>query len=198
MDALEIKYERQLDCLDGLIIPGGESTTIARLKDMTAGNLLDSIRRLGEAGFPIYGTCMGTIMLARKIIDSPLELLALMDISVSRNAYGPQKASFEADIDIPCLKELGAEELPFPAVFIRAPMVLSVKTGVEILARFEDAIVMARQDNFLVTTFHPEITDDFRVHEYFAKMVNADSLKSPQKKCDPVGERSQAIAQLRA
>lgn len=174
--ALAVRYEEDLDAVDGLIIPGGESTTIARLTEAQAKQLLVRIRERAQDGMPVYGTCMGSIMLASNIEASPLIPLSLMDITIGRNAYGPQKASFEADIAIPVL---GPE--PFRAVFIRAPMIKSCGENVETLASLEGSVVMARQGNFLVTTFHPEITDDLRVHRLFADIVRGGQAPAQAK-----------------
>ncbi|MGD9681990.1 MAG: pyridoxal 5'-phosphate synthase glutaminase subunit PdxT [Candidatus Obscuribacterales bacterium] len=175
--ALAVRYEENLDAVDGLIIPGGESTTIARLTETQAKYLLARIKTRAQGGMPVYGTCMGSIILASTIEASPLLPLSLMDITIGRNAYGPQKASFEADIEIPVL---GPE--PFRAVFIRAPMIKSCGEEVETLASFDGSVVMARQGNFLVTTFHPEITSDLRVHKLFADMVKGGPEKEVEKR----------------
>lgn len=169
---LTVRYAEQVEEIDGLVIPGGESTAVARLTEEGAAPIFKAIQSRARAGMPIYGTCMGSIFLAREIEGSQQGSLALMDIKVKRNAFGPQKRSFELDLSIPALGEEA-----FPAVFIRAPLVLSVGPGVEALASVgkEDAdaegIVMARQKNYLITAFHPEITGDLRVHQYFLAMV---------------------------
>lgn len=170
--ASEIRHSWQLKELDGLIIPGGESTAIATLTADNADPIFDVIRERARGGMPIYGTCMGTIFLAREIIGSRQGRLSLMDISVKRNAFGPQRFSFETRLNI---KALGPQ--PFHAVFIRGPVVSSAGAAVEVLAEIEQGIVMARQDNYLVTAFHPEITDDPRVHQYFIEMVKAANEK---------------------
>lgn len=163
----QVRVASDLQGIHGLVIPGGESTTIAKLTHETCDPLFEKIKEQAKAGMPVYGTCMGSIFLAKEIEGSRQGRLALMDIAVKRNAFGPQKCSFEIDIDIP---ELGEE--PFPAVFIRAPLVVSCGPSVNVMARLEQGIVMARQDNLLVSAFHPEITDDMRVHEYFLRMVD--------------------------
>jgi len=165
-NSIQVRHSWQLDELDGLVIPGGESTTIAKLTGETTDPIFDKITSRARSGMPIYGTCMGSIFLAKEIEGSTQGRLSLMDIKVRRNAFGPQRFSFESEIDIP---ELGAE--PFPAVFIRAPMILSCGQSVKVMARFGDGIVLARQDNMLVSAFHPEITADNRVHRYFVSMV---------------------------
>jgi 5'-phosphate synthase pdxT subunit len=153
--------------VDALIIPGGESTTIGKLAQEF--ELLDPLREFGRA-HPVWGTCAGAIFLSRDAKRTQ-PLLGLMDITVERNAFGRQIASFEADLDVPVLADPGR---PFPAVFIRAPLIERVGKGVEVLARIEaddqgapKRIVAARQGHLLATSFHPEITSDARFHEYF-------------------------------
>jgi len=164
VDARDVRTRAQLDEIEGLIIPGGESTTMAHLLEKTG--MLSALRERGEQGFPIYGTCAGMILLARELNDSsPENRLALMDIAVKRNAYGRQLDSFEADLS---LKNIGE----FHAVFIRAPKVVRVGPGVEILAEHDGAPVLVRQKNLLASSFHPELTGDTRIHEYFLKMIS--------------------------
>jgi 5'-phosphate synthase pdxT subunit len=166
---ITVKHAWQLDELDGLVIPGGESTTIAKLTGVDSlDDIFSVIRKKALAGMPIYGTCMGSIFLAKEIEGSSQGRLALMDIKVRRNAFGPQKFSSQINLAIP---ELGIED--YPAVFIRAPIVLSVKANVQVLCQIEQGIVMARQDNLLVTAFHPELTNDLAIHRYFVAMVMA-------------------------
>lgn len=160
-----IKTIDQLDHIDGLVIPGGESTTIGKL--MSKYGFQEAIVQKAREGLPIYGTCAGMILLAREAVESEQPLLSLMDITVQRNGFGRQVDSFEADLEL-----VGLQNGPFKAVFIRAPYIESVGEGVEVLATFQDKIVMARQGNCLVSAFHPELTDDNRVHQYFLKMVN--------------------------
>jgi len=161
--ARDVRTRAQLDAVEGLIIPGGESTTMAYLLEKTG--MLSVLRERGAQGFPIYGTCAGMILLARELNDSyPENRLALMDISVKRNAYGRQLDSFEADLSI---KNIGK----FHAVFIRAPKIVRVGPGVEILAEHDGAPVLVRQKNLLASSFHPELTGDPKVHKYFLKMV---------------------------
>ena len=170
--AVLIKHAHQLAEIDGLIIPGGESTTIAKLTSNAIDTIFDAIVERAEQGMPVYGTCMGSIFLAKEIEGSTQGRLALMDIRVRRNAFGPQKFSREEHVSIPVL---GAE--PFPVVFIRGPIITWCGPKVEVFAGVDEGIVMARQENLLVTAFHPEITDDTRVHSYFLRMV-ADYRKS--------------------
>jgi 5'-phosphate synthase pdxT subunit len=161
-----VKRAEEVEKIDGLVIPGGESTTIARLTERASDTIFDTIVRRAQSGMPIYGTCMGSIFLAREIEGSTQGRLALMDIKVRRNAFGSQKFSSERQIDIPVL---GAG--PFNVVFIRAPIVLSCGPDVQVLAKVDEGIIMARQGSLLVTSFHPELTEDLRVHEYFLEMV---------------------------
>lgn len=163
VEAREIRTPGDLDSVDGLIIPGGESTAIGKL--MTEWGLADKIIARNKAGMHIYGTCAGLILLARDIVGSTQPRLGLMDITVYRNAYGRQRESFEADLDI---RGIGPG---FKAVFIRAPYIEKAGPGVEILAKHDGKIVMARQGNILVSAFHPELTDDNRIHRYFLDMV---------------------------
>ncbi|WP_062309457.1 pyridoxal 5'-phosphate synthase glutaminase subunit PdxT [Alicyclobacillus sendaiensis] len=165
-DAREAKWARDLEGVDGVVIPGGESTAIGKL--MREYDMLEPVRELARAGKPIYGTCAGMIVLAKRIEGEDTVHLGLMDVTVRRNSFGRQRESFEADIDIPAI---GAP--PFPAVFIRAPHIVSVGEGVEVLATYEDRIVAVRQGNLLATSFHPELTDDYRLHQYFLNMAQA-------------------------
>ena len=163
-DVEYVKSKEQLKEIDGLIIPGGESTTIGKLIERFG--LMEPIRKLAAAGTPVYGTCAGLILLSRTIPGPGQFLLGLMDTTVSRNAYGRQRESFEADLDIPVL---GKE--PYRAVFIRAPQILEHGPNVHVLAEYNGSPVAARQDNLLVTSFHPELTDDNRMHCYFLEMA---------------------------
>lgn len=156
----QIRKPEQLSKISALVIPGGESTTMGKL--MMQFNLLEPIKKLGEEGLPLFGTCAGMILLAKGIAGSNQPRLGLMDITVERNAFGRQVESFEADLDIPVL---GKE--PFRAVFIRAPYILSVESSVEVLTSFGGKIIFARQGRFLAAAFHPELTGDLRVHHYF-------------------------------
>lgn len=161
VEAVEVRLPRHLEGLDGLIIPGGESTAIGKLA--LRWQLVEPIRAMAQAGRPVWGACAGTILMAREIVDGDQPLLGLMDITVRRNAFGRQVDSFEADLMIPVLGEE-----PFHAVFIRAPLIERTRKGVEVLARLEgETVVAARQGNLLATAFHPELTDDDRFHRYF-------------------------------
>ncbi len=158
----DVRKPGDLDGLDGLILPGGESTTIARL--LKESGLWDELRKRGQSGLPLYGTCAGLILLAKEILEDRPEGLELLDITVDRNAYGRQVDSFEADLEI---QGIG----PFHAVFIRAPKVIRCGSEVDVLAEYDDSPVLIRQGRILASTFHPELTDDTRVHEYFLQLV---------------------------
>jgi 5'-phosphate synthase pdxT subunit len=163
VDPVEIKYLDQLYLVKGLIIPGGESTTVGKL--LVKHQLLQPLIEMGQSGLPIFGTCTGLILMAREIISSDQPRLGLMDITVERNAFGRQIASFEADLEIP---EIGAPA--FHAIFIRAPYITKVGPEVQVLSKLEDKILFARQGNFLAAAFHPELTEDVRIHRYFIEM----------------------------
>lgn len=162
-EPVEIKYKEQLTEIKGLIIPGGESTTVGKL--LVRHEMLGLLAEKGQKGFPIFGTCTGMILLAREINGSEQPRLGLMDITVERNAFGRQIASFETELEIP---ELGPEK--FPAVFIRAPYINNSKRNVKVMAQLEGKVLMARQGKLLAAAFHPELTSDYRVHEYFINM----------------------------
>jgi len=165
VEALPIRLPIELNGLDGLIIPGGESTSISKL--MQDYNLMRELKALGENGLPIFGTCAGMILLASRTSDSEVKPLGLIDITVRRNAFGRQRESFETKLSIPVVGEK-----PFPGVFIRAPVIEQANGKVEILARLDDGtIVAARQGKILVSAFHPELTSDFRFHRYFLDIV---------------------------
>ena len=166
VEAVEVRLPEQLDGLDGLIIPGGESTSISLL--MKNYRLAEAISRLAKSGFPVFGTCAGMIVLAKTLSnDGGVEPVGAMDVHVARNAFGRQVDSFEAALSIPALGKG-----PFTAVFIRAPKIESVGKKVEVLAKLDDGtVVAAREGKLLVTSFHPELTDDTRMHRYFLDMV---------------------------
>ncbi len=179
--AYGVRYAHELTgdgAVDALVIPGGESTAIARLVDDGNDPIFAAIRNRALDGMPIYGTCMGSIFLAREIEGSSQGRLALMDIKVRRNAFGPQRKSFESELII---EGLGGE--PFPTVYIRAPIITSCGPTVHVMASIKEGIVMARQDNLLVTAFHPEIVEDTRVHRYFIDMVRGTKFDGPGSKC---------------
>ena len=166
-EAQEVRRPEELSGLDGLIVPGGESTTVCRL--MTEYGLAEPLRRLAQDSFPVWGTCAGMIVLARQASDLDWPTLGALDIAVRRNAFGRQVDSFETDLPVPSLGSA-----PFHAVFIRAPAVEEVGDDVEVLATLEDGQVVAvRQGNALATAFHPELTADDRFHRYFLELVRA-------------------------
>ncbi len=169
VEAPEVRTAEQLDACDGLIIPGGESTTIARL--LLAFELMAPVRRRIESGMPVWGTCAGAIMLANDVPGLDRPPIGAMDICVERNAFGRQLESFEADLHI-----AGVDGDPFHAVFIRAPVIGPTGPAVEVLASLDGGrIVACRQGAMLATAFHPELTDDPRVHELFVAMVREAS-----------------------
>ena len=165
IEALPVRLPGELENLDGLVIPGGESTSISKL--MLDYNLMSEVRNLAKNGLPIFGTCAGMILLASETLDSDIEPLGVMNITVRRNAFGRQRDSFETELSIPALGEK-----PFLGVFIRAPRIVRVNNGVEILAELADGTsVAARQGKLLASVFHPELTDDLRFHQYFLDIV---------------------------
>ncbi len=164
----EVRLPEQLEDLDGLIIPGGESTTIGKLANDFG--MLEPLRRFGEQK-TIWGTCAGAIFLS-KDVHRQQPLLGLMDIKVERNAFGRQVASFEVDLDVAALRQIAPNGGPYHAVFIRAPLIESVSGDAQILARLDDGrIVAAQQGRLLATSFHPELTRDDRFHRYFLHLV---------------------------
>jgi 5'-phosphate synthase pdxT subunit len=168
VEAVEVRLPEHLAGLDGLIIPGGESTTIGKLAQDF--HLIEPLRRFAEEK-PTWGTCAGAIFLA-KDAHRQQPLLGLMDITVARNAFGRQVASFETDLEVPALEEIDAANLPYHAVFIRAPLIESVQGEARVLARLPDGrITAAQQGHLLVTSFHPELTEDHRFHRYFLSQV---------------------------
>ncbi len=178
-EAREVRSAEELRALDGLVIPGGESTTFGRL--IEDFHLQEPLRAFTHSGIPTWGTCAGMIALARHASDLPFPTLEAIDIEVDRNAYGRQVDSFEADLDVPAL---GSE--PFHAIFIRAPVVTSVGEGVEVLATVQHdgeppTPVAVRQGAVLATSFHPELTADTRFHEYFLDIVRSQGRTSAAK-----------------
>jgi 5'-phosphate synthase pdxT subunit len=154
-----------LEGLDGLIIPGGESTAIVRL--LRTSNLIEPLTSLAGSGFPMWGTCAGMILLAKRLDATGTLALEAMDIGVRRNAFGRQVDSFEADLSVPALGDPA-----YHAVFIRAPIIEEVGPGVEVLARLPDGTAVAvREGRLLATAFHPELTPDLRFHRYFVQTV---------------------------
>lgn len=163
-----VRLPRELDGLDGLIIPGGESTTMSRL--MLEYQLHQALKDQAEAGFPIMGICAGMILLAKHVSDLSPRSLGLMDMSVRRNAFGSQVDSFETDLEIPALGQQ-----PFHGVFIRAPIIEKANSTVKILGQLRDGTaVAARQGRLLAIAFHPELGSDLRLHRYFLKIVSTN------------------------
>ncbi|WP_100011715.1 pyridoxal 5'-phosphate synthase glutaminase subunit PdxT [Lentibacillus sediminis] len=163
VQAVEIKRKEQLNEVDGLILPGGESTTMRRLID--SYGFFDAIRQFGGEGKPIFGTCAGLILMTSAIEGQEQAHLGLMDMKVARNAFGRQVASFEAELKIAHVAE------DFNAVFIRAPYITEAGPDVEVLATYQDRIVAAQAGHYLCAAFHPELTDDDRFIAYFVQMV---------------------------
>ncbi len=167
VQAVEIRQADQLACLDGLIIPGGESTTIGKLA--VDFGLIEPLKEFGRKK-AIWGTCAGAILLSKDAKRNQ-PLLGIMDITVERNAFGRQVDSFEMDLSIPALAPFDAGNPPYHAVFIRAPLIESVGKKVDILSQLENRkVVAARQEKLLATSFHPELTPDDRFHRYFVEM----------------------------
>lgn len=176
VEPVEVRLPGELEGLDGLILPGGESTTIGQVAERWG--LLEPIRAFARSGRPLWGTCAGMVLMAKEVVDgvSGQPRLELMDVMVRRNAFGRQVDSFEVGLEVPALGEE-----PFHAVFIRAPLIERVGKDVEILARLEPAlsavegdgaVVAVRQGNLLATAFHPELTDDDRFHRYFLGLAS--------------------------
>jgi 5'-phosphate synthase pdxT subunit len=187
VDAFEVRTLAQLEACDGLILPGGESTTIARL--LIAFDLLEPLRARIRAGMPVWGTCAGAILLAKRVPQLDRPPVGVMDITVDRNAFGRQIDSFEADLDV-----RGIEGAPIHAVFIRAPVLRELGKGVEALCTLEDRrIVACRERNMLATSFHPELTTDHRMHELFVRMVResmADQASKPRARAGTTRSRA--------
>lgn len=158
----DVRSPKALEGVKGLIIPGGESTTLARLLDNSG--LFEPIRQRGRCGFPLFGTCAGMILLAKRASPALGRSLGLIDIEVARNAYGRQIESFEAELEVNSIGRM-------QAVFIRAPQVIRLGPEVQVLADYQGQPVVARQGNVLVASFHPELSGETRLHEYFAQMI---------------------------
>lgn len=173
-EPVAVKRKEQLDEVEGLIIPGGESTTIGKL--LRRFELLGPLQDLVGSGFPVYGTCAGMILLADEIEGAGVDQPAIggMDIAVQRNAFGRQRESFEADVEVPALGEDA-----FPAVFIRAPIIQRLGPEVEPLAQVNGRVVAAQQGHLLVSSFHPELTQDARMHRLFLKLVQGAAEAAP-------------------
>ncbi len=164
VETLVVKLPEDLDLVDGLIIPGGESTTMGRIMENVG--MKDVLADKIKSGLPVYGTCAGMILLSKRVVGFDQPLLGVLDVEIERNAYGRQVESFEVDITIDVLKGR-----PFRAVFIRAPRVVKMGEGVEVLAEYDGDPVLLKQGNILASSFHPELTLDTRIHDYFIKMV---------------------------
>lgn len=163
--AQEVRLPKDVLTIDAIILPGGESTTMANLLDVF--KLRQPLKKRIEQGMPVWGTCAGMILLAKKLVQDKPEPLGIMHITVNRNAFGRQIASFETDVHI---QELG--EKPLHATFIRAPKIEAIEPAVQVLATLSDGtIIAAKQNNMLVTSFHPELTTDTRLHEYFISLI---------------------------
>ncbi len=165
VDAFSVKYRNDIENIDGLVIPGGESTAMGRL--LADFNLTQPLKARIESGMPVWGTCAGMILLAKKITNDHRRHLEVMDIEVMRNGYGRQLDSFITKVSVP---QVSDSEIPL--VFIRAPYVVDVASQVKVLLKVDDHIVACRQGNMLATSFHPELTDDLSFHRYFADMIN--------------------------
>jgi len=167
--AREVRLPEHLESLNGLIIPGGESTTLSRL--MTLYNLREPLQKMAVDGRAVWGTCAGMIMISQEITENDPVPLGIMDIGVQRNAFGRQVDSFEQRLDI---KALGSD--PFHAIFIRAPVIIRVGNDVEVLCALDDdRPVAVQQGNLMATSFHPELTNDYRFHSYFLELANGKS-----------------------
>ncbi len=165
VESREVRKPGEMNDVDGLILPGGESTTLLKLMD--AWDFVSALRKAHAEGKPIFGTCAGLIILAKEVVNPPQFSLGLIDVTVERNAYGRQKESFEAEGEI----ALEGEKRPLRMVFIRAPRILRVGEAVEPLVIHQGECVMAREGSVLVSAFHPELTDDPTIHRVFARMV---------------------------
>lgn len=165
-----VNSSSNLKTLDAIIIPGGESTTISEL--MVENGLFDEILSMAKTGMPILGTCAGAILLAKEgdkqVLSTGTKLLSLMDMKINRNAFGRQRQSFEADVTVDGIAD---KQKPFPAVFIRAPLIEDTHGKCVPIAKFEDKIVAAREGNIIATCFHPELTTDLRLHEYLLSLI---------------------------
>ncbi len=177
VETVQVRLAQHLKGLNGLIIPGGESTTIGKVA--RRWGLIDPIREFARSGRPLWGTCAGMIVMAEVVVDgeSDQPLLALMDVTVRRNAFGRQVDSFEADLEVPALGEE-----PFHAVFIRAPMIERIGDDVKVVARLDSgSVVAAKQGNLLATAFHPELTKDDRFHRYFLDLCGLSVSETPRR-----------------
>jgi len=165
-EVLEVRKAGQVAQCDGLVLPGGESTTICR--QLESSGMAEELQRAAWSGVPILATCAGLVLVSKRIEgDCKVKPLGLMDIKIGRNAFGSQRESFEADLEVQGLEQ------PYRAVFIRAPAIVEVGEGVQVLAQVGEAVVAARQKSILALAFHPELTSDMRFHQIFLKMLEA-------------------------
>lgn len=165
IETVQVRKSEELLACDGLIIPGGESTTIMR--QLQFGNLKEPLKAFAKEK-PIFGTCAGLILMSNKIIDDPMTPFGLLDVAVERNAFGSQTESFKTEIEF---HAGGKKEKKVPAIFIRAPRIRDIGEAVEVLASFENEPILVKQGFHLGSTFHPELTGDLSIHDYFCKMV---------------------------
>lgn len=161
---VEVRRVEELDAVDGLVVPGGESTVIGKLANRYG--LLEPLRERARAGLPVLGTCAGMIFLAREVEGPPQDLLGVLDVRVRRNAFGRQVASFEAEVDVK-----GVDGGPVAGAFIRAPWVADAGPEVEVLAELEGKVVAVRQGNLLATAFHPELSGEVRLHRWLVDLI---------------------------
>lgn len=169
IEAVTVKSTSDLASVDGLILPGGESTAMRRLIDRF--DMLLALQQFAAAGKPMFGTCAGLILLAKNLVDYKFSHIGVLDVKVERNSFGRQVDSFETKLKIKGIAE------NFPGVFIRAPHIVAVEDNIEVLAIFEDRIVMVRQGHLLGCSFHPELTDDHRITAYFINLVKESLAK---------------------
>src|SRR4051794_32368673 len=172
VEAVDVRTPEQLGALDALIMPGGESTTMSKLLDTSS--LREPVADLLDDGIPVLGTCAGMILLAREVVDGrpDQKSFGAIDVAVRRNAYGRQRDSFETPLDVSALEVEGLVGGAFPGVFIRAPRIETVGVGVHVLARHDDVPVLARQGAVVVASYHPELSGDLRLHEWFLQAAS--------------------------
>jgi 5'-phosphate synthase pdxT subunit len=168
-EAIPVRLPSELNGLDALVIPGGESTTIGKL--LSDYGLIEPIRKLASQGFPIFGTCAGLVLLARKVPNLQIDPIGVINIEVERNAFGRQIDSFEADLQIPALGNGN-----FHGVFIRAPIIEKAERGVEVLCKLNGNPVAVKQGKLVACAFHPELTDDLRFHRYFLNIITGETV----------------------
>jgi 5'-phosphate synthase pdxT subunit len=169
VEAVPVRLPADLDGLDAMILPGGESTTISKL--LAEYHIAEPLQKLAAEGFPLFGTCSGLILLAKKITNRGVGSLGVIDIEVERNAFGRQVDSFETELSVPRF-----ENGSFHGIFIRAPVITRVEPGVEILSRLNGNAVAVQQGKNIACSFHPELTDDLRFHRYFIELVTGDAV----------------------